>query len=70
MQQPGALETVAMDANEDGRMVQVGVAANGAIYERTQTTPDGTWDPFVQQPGALATVAWTPTRTVAWCRSA
>jgi hypothetical protein len=38
----------------DGRLVEIGVASNGNIYERVQASPGGAWGEFVQQPGALA----------------
>jgi murein DD-endopeptidase MepM/ murein hydrolase activator NlpD len=56
---PAAREapSVALAANQDGRLLEAGVANNGNIYEREQTTPDGPWGPFALQPGALATIA-------------
>ena len=49
----GALDQIAIAANQNGLLDEVGIASNGDIFERTQTSPGGAWGAFVQQPGGL-----------------
>lgn len=53
----GDLRTLAVEANQDGRLELIGVAQNGSLHRKTQVAPGGQWSRWTTLDGTLASVA-------------